>query len=173
MYSRVSEASRRALLAAHIVTAVGVLGADLALLALGIGGLLGIDARAVYPAAHLVASRVIVPLAGGAFGTGILLGLVTSYGLVRYWWVATKLAITVVLGTVVLAVLVPGLQRAAELAMSGDFDVLGSSQRLRYAIAPAVASTLLAFNVVLAVYKPPWRLRRGMRAPSNHGDITA
>ena len=35
--------------------------------------------------------------------TGILLGVGSKYGLVRYWWVATKLALNVVLATLILA----------------------------------------------------------------------
>ena len=39
--------------------------------------------------------------------TGILLGLGSRYGLVRYWWVTVKLALNPVLSGLVLAVFKP------------------------------------------------------------------
>ncbi len=74
---------RNFILTIHIVASVGVLGADLALLALGAAGLRGAAAPTVYPAAHLLGSRVVAPLAVVALTTGILLGLVTRWGLLR------------------------------------------------------------------------------------------
>jgi len=71
--------------------------------------------------------------------------------------VAIKLAITVALTPVVLFVLVPRLDAAA----AAD-QLFAESQRVQLVIAPAVASSLLALNVALAVYKPHWRLRRSL-----------
>jgi hypothetical protein len=148
---------RKALLAVHVATTVSVLGADLALLTLGISGLLGSEPQAIYPAAHLVGARLLAPLAVGSLGTGLLLGVLTPWGLLRYWWVAIKLAITTVLTAAVLFVLVPrlGAAAAAAPAMEASTD----PRRLLLVIAPAVASTLLVLSVVLAIFKPGWRLR--------------
>jgi hypothetical protein len=145
------------LLVAHIVASVSVVGADLALLVLGLAGALGADGKSIYPAASLVASGVLVPLATASLGTGALLGISTPHGLLKHGWVITKLAITFALSAAMLFVLVPGLEHAAALVTAGGS--LSTAQRLRYVVAPAVACALLALNVVLAVYKPH---RRGL-----------
>lgn len=149
---------RKPLLAAHVATTVAVLGADLALLALGLASLGGADPRTIYPAASLVGARVVAPLAVLALGTGLLLGALTPWGLLRYWWVTIKLAITAALTGLVLLVLVPALGAAAAAATAPDPGAGGA--RLPLVVAPAIASALLALNVALAVYKPGWRLRR-------------
>jgi hypothetical protein len=150
---------RKGLLAVHVATTVSVLGADLALLILGISGLLGSEPQAIYPAAHLVGTRLLAPLAVGSLGTGLLLGVLTPWGLLRYWWVTIKLAITAVLTAAVLFVLVPRLGAAAAAAAVPAMKASTDPPRLLLVIAPAVASTLLALSVVLAIFKPGWRLR--------------
>ena len=150
---------RKLLLTVHVVATVSVLGTDLVLLALGLSGLSGADPRTMYPAAHLVSARLVAPLAVLSLSTGLLLGILTPWGLLRYWWVTIKLAITAILTGMVLFVLVPQLGAAAEAVTGPVPRVLTSGERLPFVIAPAVASTLLALNVVLAIFKPGWRLR--------------
>jgi hypothetical protein len=65
------------------------------------------DRRTIYPIAHLVAAQLIAPLAVLALGTGVLLGILTPRGLLQYWWVTIKLALTAVLTAAVAFVLVP------------------------------------------------------------------
>lgn len=152
---------RKLLLTGHVVTTVSVLGADLVLLMLGIAGLGGAVPQTIYPAAHLIGARVAAPLAVIALSTGLLLGVLTPWGLLTYWWVAIKLAITTVLTALVLFVLVPRLGLTAD-ALSGPAPrLLSSAERLPLVLAPAVASTLLVVNVALAIFKPGWRLRSG------------
>jgi hypothetical protein len=148
------------LLTVHVLATVGVFGADLVLLVLGLASLLGAEPRTIFPAAHLVATNLVAPLALVSLASGLLLARLTGWGLFRYWWVSIKLAITVVLTLVVFAVLVPKLSAAAEVAAgpaAGSFSVV---ERLPLAVAPAAASTLLAVNVALAIYKPGRRLGR-------------
>ena len=154
---------RKALLTLHVATAVSVLGADLVLLVLGIASVGGTDPRTVYPAAHLVATWLLAPLAVVALVTGVLLGLLTRWGLLRYWWVTIKLALTATLTGVVLSVLVPRLGAAADAATAVDPRRLTSAERLSLAVAPAEGVTLLILMVVLAIYKPGWRLREVAR----------
>ncbi|MGZ3667209.1 MAG: hypothetical protein ACXVDA_22300 [Ktedonobacterales bacterium] len=107
---------RKLLLSMHLIVSVGLLGSDAAVLILCIAGARGSDPRTVYPAASLIASALLVPLALLALATGIILGLLTPWGIVRYWWVAISLTLTVggiVLGTFVL---VPTLGAAADAA---------------------------------------------------------
>jgi hypothetical protein len=76
----------------HVIATVSALGADLVLLALGIVGMGSMEPRAIYPAAHLVAAWLVAPLAALSLGTGLLLGVLTPWGVFRYWWVTIKLA---------------------------------------------------------------------------------
>ena len=151
---------RKLLLTVHVVVTVSVLGADLVLLLLGLSSLGGADPRTIYPAAHLVSARLVAPLAVLALSTGLLQGILTQWGLLRYWWVTIKLAITAVLTGVVLFVLVPGLSATADAVSGPSPHLLTIGERLPLVVAPVVASTLLVLNVVLAIFKPAWRLRR-------------
>jgi hypothetical protein len=150
---------RKLLLTVHVAATVSVLGTDLVLLLLGLGSLSGADPRTIYPAAYLVAARLVAPLALLSLGTGLLLGVLTPWGLFKYWWVTIKLAITAVLTAVVWFVLVPRLGVAADTVTRPGSHLLTSAERLPLVIAPAVASTLLLLMVVLAIFKPGWRLR--------------
>jgi hypothetical protein len=98
-----------------------------------------------------------VPLALLALTSGLALGLLTPWGLVRYWWVAIKLALTVAGTVLALLVLVPTLGTAATAAATGA--PLSSAYRLGLVRDTAAASTVLITTVLLAVYKPFGRLR--------------
>lgn len=149
----------RLLLTVHILATVGVFGADLVPVTLGLSAVFGADPSTVYPAAQLVASSVVAPLALVSLASGAVLARLNGWGLFRYWWVTLKLAITLILTLVVLTVLVPRLGTAADIAAAhATFDV---AQRVPLAVAPALATVFLILNVSLAVYKPGWRVRRG------------
>lgn len=95
--------------------------------------------------------------------SGLLLGLGTRYGLIRYWWVAVKLVINVVLCVLILFALEPGMADIVEhgriLASGGDTPLDVSN----LFFPPAVSLTTLAFATVLAVFKPWGRMRSGSR----------
>jgi hypothetical protein len=150
---------RMLIVVAHVAAAVSLLGADLTLLALNISAARGADPRTVYPAARLIATWIAAPLAVLSLGTGLLQGLTTSWGLLRHWWVTVKLVITALLTVVLLLVLVPALDRVANLATSPTPQLISNAQRQRLAIAPTAAAALLTLNIVLAIYKPRWRVR--------------
>jgi hypothetical protein len=143
------------------------------LLVLGISSVRGADPQTIYPAAHLVATWLLAPLAALALGTGVLLGLLTHWGLLRYWWVTIKLALTAILTGVILFVLVPRLGVAADAATALKPSPFTDAERLPLLVAPAAGITLLILAVVLAIYKPPWRLRsartEGMRVVKDRG----
>ncbi len=146
------------LVTAHVVTAVGLLGLDLALVALGIASLRGAEAGEIYPVMHLLVEWLMMPLALAALGTGVLLARGSRWGLFRFRWVAVKLVITVALTVVLFLVLAPALETAATTT------ALTESQRRFYALAPAASAILLSGNVALAVYKPPGTLIRFHRS---------
>jgi hypothetical protein len=157
---------RNLLLTIHIVVAVGALGTDTILLTLAVTGLASRDPeliRAAYLAMDLLVSTVLVPLALAALGTGVLLGLGTRWGLVRHYWVLTKLALTLVLASAAVFVLRPSLNQAAASALAlplAELPTAGIGQvAVRAATAPAVGVLLLTTAVALAVSKPWGRTR--------------
>ncbi len=128
------------------------------LLTLGIASVGGAD-PVTYPAASLVATWLVAPLALTALASGLAQGLLTSWGLFTYWWVTIKLAIVAVLTGVVLFVLVPALGATADAVTGPTPRLLGAAERLPLLIASATANTLLAAALALAIFKPGWRLR--------------
>ncbi|EXG79665.1 hypothetical protein [Cryptosporangium arvum] len=146
---------RKTVLISHVATSVGWLGADAVLVVLGVAGLTGAAGGpdVVYPVAGLIGTVLITPLALAALVTGVVSGLGTKWGLVRYWWVAVKLAVTVVMNVLVLFLLAPGLREAARLGAE-----LPSRDAINLVVAPSVACALLLFTTVLSVAKP-WKRR--------------
>jgi hypothetical protein len=160
---------RNLLLTVHIVVAVGALGTDAILLTLGITGLVSGDAdviRASYVTMDLLISAVLLPLALGALLTGVLLGLGTRWGLVRHYWVLTKLVLTIGAATAAVFSLRPSLNEAAANALRvplAELPTTGIGQvGVGVTVAPAVALLVLITAVVLAVYKP-WGQTRFQR----------
>lgn len=151
---------RNLLLSLHIAASVGVLGADLVLLALGVAGLNGLDPLAIYPAAAMAAAWLIAPLAFLTLATGLALALLTPWRLFRHWWVTAKLAIVLVLTGAVLFVLVPSLAEMADAVTGPTGATLTTAQRLPLVLAPAAATTLLIIALLLAVFKPTRRAPR-------------
>ncbi|MGH9213254.1 MAG: hypothetical protein ACRD2C_21675 [Acidimicrobiales bacterium] len=98
-----------------------------------------------------------------SLATGVVLGLGTRYGLVRYWWVATKLALNLLLAMLVLVALGPEVSDAAE---RGDRFTAGESASLDVGdlIFPPIVSPLaLLAAILLGVFKPWGRIRNGQR----------
>lgn len=147
---------RKAVLVLHVITSVGLLGVDAAILVLTTAGGLGSDPLTTYPATRLLGTTLVVPLAVAALATGVALGAFTRWGLVRYWWVLIKLVLTA--GGTVLAVLVlaPTLGEAADLAVAGrplpdPFALVKDS---------GGATGVLMITTLLAYGKPLGRVRR-------------
>lgn len=152
-----SPSRRRALLSVHIVSAVGLLGVDAVVLALGVAGLSGREPRTVYPAMHLVATDLMAPLAVVGLITGVALATTSRWGLFRHAWVTTKLIVTMLGTLAILTALVPGTGRAATIATDGGS--LAHRQEILYVLVPTVTVSLLVLNTVLGVYKPRRRSR--------------
>lgn len=169
---QLSRTVRKTLLVVHVVSAGGWIGIDLVVGVLVLAGWFGADTAVRGVAYQALGMFVVWPMFTTGLvclATGILLGLGTRYGLLRYWWVAVKLAINLVLCVLVLVLLRPGLPEVGEygraLAM-GD-DPAGDVSFLFF--PPAVSLTALSFATVLAVVKPWGRIgrkgRRGGRGP--------
>jgi hypothetical protein len=155
---------RKLLLTVHVAGSVGLLGTDATVVVLATAGLRGSDPRTVYPAADLIGTALLLPLAVVALTSGVALGLLTPWGLLRHWWVTVKFALTVAGTVLAIVVLTPTLGVAADAARMG-FPLPGAL-RLELLRDAGAASIVLLTTVVLSVYKPFGKLRASGRPVS-------
>jgi hypothetical protein len=153
---RLPRPARTSLLTAHVVTAVGLLGVDVAALALEIAGWRGTDPVTIYPAVSLLVRWLLIPLAVLSWLTGIGLGLLTPWGLVRHWWVALKLVINTAGLVLALFVLLPLVRSNADQALAAEALGGDAASAARNSTGACVA---LVVSVALATFKPFGRLR--------------
>jgi hypothetical protein len=155
--------ARRAVLTVHIVGAGAWIGMDVVLGVLVFTARLTTSTRTealCYQALELFAVWPLLTAGLVTLASGIVLGLGTNYGLVRYWWVAIKLALNVLLVTLVAFALRPGLSEAATYG-----DALAAGTPTDAAVGdlvfpPIVSSTALVVATILSVFKPWGRIRR-------------
>lgn len=158
---RMRPRTRKAVLALHILSAGAWVGLDVMLGVLVFTAMLTAD-PATAALCYQVLPLLTWPLVTAALAsllTGVVLGLGTHYGLVRYWWVAVKLGLNVVLALLVWVLLRPGLEASAEYgrqlpgaALTADVSTL--------VYPPIVSTSALVVATLLAVYKPWGRVRR-------------
>lgn len=163
---RLSGSARKGVLLVHILSAAAWFGVDLALITLVLTAMLTSDPQTAATAMQAVDLFAIWPMFTAAIVclvSGVVLGLGSKYGLVRYWWVAVKLAINIVFAVLIVTGLRSGVaevaDRGARLAAGADsggvpMDMLGPV---------IVAPTLLLTAYLLSVFKP-WGLIRKARA---------
>jgi hypothetical protein len=155
--------ARKATLVLHIASAGVWLGLDAVMAVLVVTSIVTDDVttRAVcYQALELVTVWPMTVAGVTCLVTGVVLGLGTVYGLVRYWWVAVKLVLNVVLTVLVLVSLRPGIEEIAdrgERLLDGEAVVTAIGD---LAFPPIVSPTALMIAVVLSVFKPWGRIRR-------------
>jgi hypothetical protein len=157
---------RKLLLTVHLALSVGVIGADLSMITLGITGLMSGSAeliRASYLAMEMLADSILLPLAFAALLTGILLALGTPWGLTRYYWVLTKFVLTIAAVTALVFVLRPRISQAAANVLQvslADLAVNGIGQvGVVVTAGPTGALLVLLTATILAVYKPWGQIR--------------
>lgn len=165
--ARLRPGVRKAVLVLHLLGVGAWLGIDvvvgiLAAVATGSGEAadraLALQVIGTYLAGPMLAAGVIV------LATGLVLGWGTRWGLVRFWWVAVKLAVNVVLVVLIVFVLMPGMAEVRTIGelLAASGELTGDVSSLRF--PPAVSLTALTIAVVLSVYKPWGRTRFGERA---------
>lgn len=159
---RLGARTRKAVLVAHIVAVSVWIGVDVAFGVLVFTAMLTDDvqvASAAWQSLVLIAQWPMFAAGVASLVTGVVLGLGSKYGLVRYWWVAVKLAINVLMCALILFALRPGLHEAAAYGreLAADAATLATPPFL---LPPVfVAPTLLLVAVLLSVYKPWGRVR--------------
>ena len=156
---------RRPLLAVHVICSVGWVGAAAAYLSLGLAGELSArpsTVRAVWIGMDLIGWWVLVPLGGLAWSTGIVLSLVTRWGLLRHYWVVIALALTTFALTVMVLHLPSVTASAATAVQADDAAVIRMGGDVLH---PGAGLVVLVVVTVLNLYKPRGLTTYG-RAPS-------
>ncbi len=146
--------ARRAVLTAHIVASVGLLGEVSGFLAVAVRAAASDDPAFTAAAYDLLAMFSLIfgiPLSFTTLGTGLLLGLGGKWGVFRYPWVTIKLGLIVTVILVGATVLGPSVDTMRD----GDGDVAG---RIVAGAAWNVAALLVATG--LSVYRPGRARRR-------------
>ena len=151
---------RKLVLTIHIIVSVGLLGDSAGYLAVAVRGARASDpvmANASYQMLQMFAFVFGIPLSFAALLTGVLLGLGTRWGVLRYPWVTTKLLLIVSVIAVGALVLNGGMK--AMLSGRG-----GAEERLIAGAAYDVVA--LAAATALGVFKPGgrWSSKRGLAA---------
>ena len=139
---------RRAVLTAHIVASVGLLGDVAAVLAVNVRAATSPDAgfaSASYELLQMFSVVFGIPLSFTALITGITLGLGSKWGVLRHVWVTAKL--TLLLSVILVGALVIGPATSEMRSGSGDAETV---------LIAAAAWDVLALTAatVLSVYKP-------------------
>jgi len=153
---------RKSILVVHIASAGAWIGIDVVMGVVVFTALLADDAtRALcYQALELFAGWPLVVPGLICLASGVVLGLGTAYGLVRYWWVVIKLAINIAFIALVPIALRPEVR---EMAEQGRRFAAGLPAALAVGdlIYPPIVSPLgLLAATILAVFKPWGPIRK-------------
>jgi uncharacterized membrane protein len=163
---RLGVGTRKGVLVVHIASAGAWLGVDVVMAVLVFRALLTDDGRAKalsFRALELIAVGPLLACGLLCLLSGILLGLSSRYGLVRYWWVAAKLVLNLVLTGLVLVALAPEVAAHAEQARQFDAGLPVPLEVGQLIFPPIVSPNALLVAMVLAVFKPWGRIRRSGR----------
>ncbi|PXY26681.1 hypothetical protein BAY59_18695 [Prauserella coralliicola] len=157
---KLGRGARKWLLFVHVVSSVGWIGVEACLLALGVVGVSSTDPAVV------TGSSVIAGVLGGTFYfpvslvaliSGLLLGIGTKWGLLRYHWVVAKLVLTIALYVGGNMFVVPRFVAAGEAVASGGQPGDASTMLITAMTAGLV---LLLVATLLSVFTPggrtPW-----------------
>lgn len=160
---RLKGRTRKTVLILHILAAGVWIGVDVIVAVLVFTGWLSSDDAARGLAYQALGTYVVWPMLTAGLAslvTGVLLGLGSKYGLIRYWWVAVKLALNLILCTLILVALQPGMPEVTAYgrALSAGLDPGKDMTDLFY--PPIVSLTSLTLATTLSVTKPWGRLRK-------------
>jgi len=161
--------TRKLAVTLHVAVAVGWLGLDLGLLTLGVTGLASRDprtAQAAYRAMGILGDVLVIPVSLATLLTGVLLGLGTRWGLLRYYWVLAKLVLTLAAALASTFALRATIHRAVAGLPAAGQPVDPGAAGISLVVAPTVALLVYGTATVLSVYKPWGRVRRTNRRTS-------
>jgi hypothetical protein len=172
---RLTPAARKVVLVVHVISGIGWMGVDIALVVLLITARTTNDALLVISgltAIRMIVPMVVPPLSLSILVTGLMLGLGSRWGLVRYWWVLVKLLMSIIMTVLVFVSLIPGVNSitirftpdmSAEAVRAG----LGTLPTMLL-FPPVVSFLMLGFATVLSIFKPwpytPWSRESSSRS---------
>lgn len=157
---------RSAVLVVHIVSAGAWIGIDVIVGVLVLSGWLTADPVISGLAYQALGTFAVAPmLASGlvCLASGALLGVGTRYGLVRYWWVAVKLVMNLVLSLLIVFALQPGMTAVVEHGRALAAGQASTLDVTNLFFPPLVSLTVLTVATVLSVFKPWGRIRSERR----------
>jgi hypothetical protein len=137
------------LLTVHVAASAGWLGLDGALVVLEVIGLNSADPAlrtGISVAMTAIACWVLVPLVFASLCTGLVLGLGTSWGLARHWWLVAKSGIAAVLAVTGVVLMLPRLSQV----LAGE----GEPIQLKMLALRSFALVLLLIATGISVVKP-------------------
>lgn len=156
--------ARRAALVVHIVSAGAWIGIDVVVGVLVVAGWFGGDEAVRGLAYQALGTFVVWPmLASGlvCLASGVLLGLGTRYGLLRYWWVTVKLVMNIILCVLIVVLLRPGMPEVVAYGRTLAAGGVPAQDVSFLFFPPTVSLTALTLATILGVAKPWGRIRRG------------
>jgi hypothetical protein len=160
---RLGAKTRKAVLVLHIASAGTWIGIDVVMGVVIFTALLtdNQDTKALaYRALQLFAIWPLLATGLVCLATGLLLGLGSKYGLVKYWWVTVKLTLNLILTGLVLVALKPTVDLAAKHGQAHVQTGASVPNLLDLVFPPIVSPTALLIAFVLSVYKPWGRIRK-------------
>jgi hypothetical protein len=146
---RLPKRVRSSLLTVHVAASAGWLGLDGALVVLEVIGLNSADPAlrtGISVAMTAIACWVLVPLVFASLCTGLVLGLGTSWGLARHWWLVAKSGIAAVLAVTGVVLMLPRLSQV----LAGE----GEPIQLKMLALRSFALVLLLIATGISVVKP-------------------
>lgn len=160
---RLSGSTRKAWLVTHIVSSGAWIGLDVVLAVLIFTAMFTSDtsvAATSYQALRLFAVWPLLIVGLVCLASGVVLGVGSKYGLVRYWWVAVKLGLNIVLTVLGVIALRPGVDDAAVYGQALTAGLMPEAPP-DLIFPPIVSPACLLIAVLLSVYKPWGRTVKG------------
>jgi hypothetical protein len=146
----------------HVAVSVGWLGGAFTMIVLGVGAMRTGDPalrHAAYVAAHLGDRAVMIPASLLALLTGLLSSLGTPWGLIRHYWVLTKLVLTIGVMLFGAFYLSQWVKQAVAVPAGTAPGILG----WQIVLSGVATFSVLFINTILSVFKSWGRTRRGRR----------
>jgi hypothetical protein len=155
--------ARKAVMVLHAICGIGWMGVDIAVFVLLMTARTTNDpalAISGFNAIRMIVPIAVPPLSLGILVTGLMLGLGTRWGLLRYWWVLIKLILSLIMTVLVFVSLVPGVTSiavlsATNLSANAVRASLGSLPN-QLMFPPIVSFLMLGVAAVLSIFRP-WR----------------
>jgi hypothetical protein len=170
---RLTPTARKAVLVLHAITGIGWMGVDIAVFVLLMTARTTDDPALVvsgFTAIRMIVPIAVPPLSLGILVTGLILGLGTRWGLVRYWWVLIKLLLSLVMTVLVFVSLVPAVNSIAVLSTTAtSADAVRASLGAlptQLMFPPIVSFLMLGVAAILSIFKP-WRRTPWSREPGS------